>query len=293
MNSEYQQGFSDGYERGLADANATRLTSLADAIRLTGRRKSLRGLHTGGRCYGYTNVKVEGGLRRVLNHEESVIVREIFSRVASGDSVHSVVKDLNTRRIKSPQGGIWSCPTICARQGGLLSRILYIGYVRYGYKSKSSGFKLVDREHVMSFHGDLVIIERDMWCATQERRFRTDLEQEYIRRREDLINRNMQPSGRAKGWETLFPWLAPWRSRNITTFTKQETRQWNKAKRSVKDVIEQLRQHRDASPSSDKKAECEIVSSSSEDFQHSWPILPQDASQMDVQMPSLMRGRNC
>jgi site-specific DNA recombinase len=49
---------------------------------------ALRGLHTGGRCYGYDAVPVgEGGSKRkVVNEREAGVVRRIFEMFASGVS---------------------------------------------------------------------------------------------------------------------------------------------------------------------------------------------------------------
>jgi site-specific DNA recombinase len=43
--------------------------------------RALRGLHTGGRCYGYSTVDVEGGKRVIVNVNEAEIVRRIFQIV--------------------------------------------------------------------------------------------------------------------------------------------------------------------------------------------------------------------
>ncbi len=54
---------------------------------------------TGGRCFGYNK---DGS----INESEAAIVREIFTRVASGDSQRSIANDLNNRGVPSP-GASW------------------------------------------------------------------------------------------------------------------------------------------------------------------------------------------
>jgi len=61
-----------------------------------------RGLHTGGRCYGYRIDGPEGGRRMVLEPGEAKVVRRIFEEYAAGDSLKTIAKRLNTGGVAPP-----------------------------------------------------------------------------------------------------------------------------------------------------------------------------------------------
>src|ERR1019366_2735442 len=69
--------------------------------------KILHGFHAGGRCFGYQNVKSQGGVRLEINPTESRIVLHIFELYASGLSLKRVAKALNDERIPTarPRAG--------------------------------------------------------------------------------------------------------------------------------------------------------------------------------------------
>ena len=77
---------------------------------------ALRGFHTGGNCFGYRNVRVEGGVKLEVNELEAMIVRRIFEKAAIGTSLRKIAKTLNKERIVPPRPGTknenltW-CPT--------------------------------------------------------------------------------------------------------------------------------------------------------------------------------------
>ncbi|WP_437617007.1 recombinase family protein [Sorangium sp. So ce834] len=69
--------------------------------------KARRGLNVGGRVYGYDNIEIEDGDRRVrveykINEEQAKIVREIFRRYAAGEGLRTIAKDLNARGVEPP-----------------------------------------------------------------------------------------------------------------------------------------------------------------------------------------------
>jgi site-specific DNA recombinase len=64
---------------------------------------ALRGFHTGGNCYGYRNVRVEGGVKLEVNESEATVVRRIFEMSASGHSLKKIAKTLNRERISPPR----------------------------------------------------------------------------------------------------------------------------------------------------------------------------------------------
>src|SRR5262249_7082970 len=59
-------------------------------------RKARAGHVTGGRVFGYDNLRVDtGGVRRVINEAEAAIVRDIFSRCARGQGFRTIALALN------------------------------------------------------------------------------------------------------------------------------------------------------------------------------------------------------
>jgi site-specific DNA recombinase len=92
---------------------------------------ALRGFHTGGNCYGYRNVRVEGGVRLEVNESEATIIRRIFEMAASGYSLKKIAKTLNLERISPPrprakkENSTW-CPTAIH---AMLRREMYVGRV--------------------------------------------------------------------------------------------------------------------------------------------------------------------
>jgi site-specific DNA recombinase len=95
---------------GLASATERRRASQRtyDALR----RKAERGLVTGGRLYGYDNVRSADGVRRVVNPEQAAVVRRIFELYADGLGLAGVAARFNADRVPGPRGGTWSFTAI-------------------------------------------------------------------------------------------------------------------------------------------------------------------------------------
>ena len=91
----------------------------------------LKGLHAGGRCYGYCNVRADDGVRLVINEAEAKVVRRIFEVSASGLSLKTIAKTLNSEKIPPPrptagkQYASWAPTAIRA----MLHRELYVGKI--------------------------------------------------------------------------------------------------------------------------------------------------------------------
>jgi site-specific DNA recombinase len=62
-----------------------------------------RGLHTGGRCFGYSSRKDAEGSRLEINEAEAATVRRIFELYGSGHSLKRVARLLNGECVPSPQ----------------------------------------------------------------------------------------------------------------------------------------------------------------------------------------------
>src|SRR5437667_11874038 len=64
----------------------------------------LRGLHPGGRCYGYRNVPAEGGgVRLEIEEAEAEVVRRIFQMSANGTSLKKIAYALNAEKRPAPR----------------------------------------------------------------------------------------------------------------------------------------------------------------------------------------------
>ncbi len=76
---------------------------------------ALRGLHTGGRCFGYRSVPVEDsaktdtygrplitGVRLEIDESQAATVRRIFTDYAAGDSIKTIAKRFNAEGVISP-----------------------------------------------------------------------------------------------------------------------------------------------------------------------------------------------
>ena len=143
--------------------------------------KARKGLNVGGRVYGYDNVEVKDGDRRVrveyrVNEAEAAIGREIFERYAGGEGLRTLAKDLNARHVRPPRAGkrgtgSWSYSSIYA----MVRRDRYRGVVVWGKKEKTykGGTKVrVDRTKdawVTVEVPELRIVSEEVWLAVQTR----------------------------------------------------------------------------------------------------------------------------
>ena len=132
----------------------------------------LRGLHAGGRCFGYRSVTGEDGTRLELDPNEAETVRRIFEMYASGLSLKSIAKSLNAERVPSPRlragkqslGHGW-CHTAIRE---MLRRELYRGRVvwnRAQFVKAPGTNKRVRRARP---HGEWRIVERPELCIISE-----------------------------------------------------------------------------------------------------------------------------
>jgi site-specific DNA recombinase len=140
---------------------------------------ALRGFHTGGNCYGYRNVRVEGGVKLEVNEGEAETVRRIFEMAASGCSLKKIAKTLNLERVVPPRPrakevkSTW-CPTAIH---AMLRREMYAGraiwnrsrFVKSPGSNKRvrrprprSEWRLIDRP-------ELRIVDDELWERVQAR----------------------------------------------------------------------------------------------------------------------------
>ena len=151
-----------------------------------------RGMHAGGRCFGYRNVAIEApgqvdehgrpvilGVHLAIHEDQAAIVRRIFGMYTAGASLKRIAKLLNAEGVKSPQpqqGRIsqsW-CPTSIRV---ILQNDRYHGLVIWGKTRKvrsANGRKVVrDRpksEWVTRESPEQRIISDELWNAAQARK---------------------------------------------------------------------------------------------------------------------------
>ena len=140
-----------------------------------------RGLHTGGRCFGYRSQKdSEGNTRLQVREPEAEIVRRIFHMYADGFSLKQVAKALNAERITSPLPPrahlerSWSPVGVRC----ILKNERYVGKVVWNKKHKVHNPKTGRRvfrpvEGEKPIHGadapHLRIVSDELWSSVQNR----------------------------------------------------------------------------------------------------------------------------
>jgi site-specific DNA recombinase len=69
--------------------------------------KALKGLCTGGRCFGYQNLTTAEGVKQAIDEGEASIVRRVFEMCADGASLRTIAKTLNAESVPSvrPRAG--------------------------------------------------------------------------------------------------------------------------------------------------------------------------------------------
>ena len=158
----------------------------------------LRGLHAGGRCYGYRNVPVEGGgVRLEIDDRESAVVRHIFEMSASGMSLKSIAAALNRERVAPPRPrastkhATWA-PTAIRE---MLRRELYVGRMIWnrsrfikvpGTNKRVSRLRPKDEWQVID-RPELRIISAELWQLVEARQSRM---QTLYGGRQGLLNRS-------------------------------------------------------------------------------------------------------
>jgi DNA invertase Pin-like site-specific DNA recombinase len=145
------------YERAMTSARTR--GALADLAR--------RGFVTGGRVYGYRNVRVSAGVLREVEPAEAAIVREMFERRAQGEGIGAIVQSLNARRVPPPRATSWSPSAV----GAMLKNPTYKGggewgRLRKGYR-KGSKVRTVTEPATRLPVEAPAIVEPELWEAAQ------------------------------------------------------------------------------------------------------------------------------
>jgi site-specific DNA recombinase len=115
-----EEGIDSAYESEKTSMRIKR--DLADA--------AANGRPHGRKAYGYLRVYdvKSGRLDKQVPSEHAPVVREIITRIAGGDAVTAIWRDLNLRGIPGPSGGKWARSTITRL---VLEGVCYIGKRRH------------------------------------------------------------------------------------------------------------------------------------------------------------------
>jgi site-specific DNA recombinase len=125
--------------------------------------KARNGHVTGGKVFGYDNVRVGGHVERRINPTEAAVIQDIFQRYANGEGFKGIAHALNGLGLPSPrpQRGRpsgWDPGTVRAA----LRRSLYRGIVVYNKTSKRS-------EDGKRFPGRQPKKSKDQWLTVESR----------------------------------------------------------------------------------------------------------------------------
>jgi site-specific DNA recombinase len=142
---------------------------------------ALRGLHTGGRIFGYDTVSLGEGTAKklVVNPSEAATVKRIFELSAGGQSLKSITRTLNAEHVPSPRpredrvGGEW-CHTAIRE---MLKNELYIGnvvwnrsrFVKVPGTNKRQRRPRPESEWLRASNPELAIVPADLWTAVRAR----------------------------------------------------------------------------------------------------------------------------
>jgi len=104
-------------------------------------RKAKSGHVTGGLCFGYDNVRVNGHVERRINDTEAAVIRRIFEMCAAGHGQIAIARLLNEERAIAPRAQqgrpvAWAGSTV--RE--VLRRPLYRGVIVYNKSKKRNAW---------------------------------------------------------------------------------------------------------------------------------------------------------
>ena len=111
--------------RSMMNVNQFYSENMAEDIKRGLQDNAMQAKVTGSLPYGY---KAAPDLHYEIDSPKDEVVREIFSRVASGDSYANIIRDLNARGLKTRTGGPWNRNSFYP----ILSNERYRGIYVYG-----------------------------------------------------------------------------------------------------------------------------------------------------------------
>ena len=138
------------------------------------RRRAEAGAVTGGRVFGYQNVRTgDGYVARVIDEAEAATVRRIFTLYAEGAGLTGIAKTLNADAVPSPRGGSGTWAPTCVRE--MLRRSLYAGVCVWNKSQKitrrgtKGQRKRPATEWLSSPVPALALVDADLWARVQAR----------------------------------------------------------------------------------------------------------------------------
>ncbi|PWC39548.1 recombinase family protein [Azospirillum sp. TSO35-2] len=169
-------------------SNALYLEAVAFKTRRSILDKVRKGEIITGLAYGYRVVKVHAEDGTLVDRhweiveEQAAVVREIFTAFAGGHSPKQIARDLNTRSVPGPRGGIWRDTTTIRghyeRASGILRNALYAGVLVFNRQSFSRN-PADDAKRVASLNDEsdwvrvpwpeLAILPQALWDRVQQR----------------------------------------------------------------------------------------------------------------------------
>lgn len=145
---------------------------IAHVTRTALKSRAERGMVTGGRVYGYRNVRGHDGVRYVVDAQQAEVVLELFRRRAAGEGSRTIASSLNARNVPAPfaggvASGAWSPSGVVYITGNPR----YRGVATFG----RSGSKYVEGSRVEVVRDDSQVItypvepivSEDLWHAAQ------------------------------------------------------------------------------------------------------------------------------
>ncbi len=156
--------------------------------------KARQGYNVGGRVFGYDNVEVKDGDRRLrveyrINPREAEVVQDIFRQHAEGEGVRAITKTLNAQGVPPPRAGVrgtgsWAPSCIWE----ILHRERYRGTLvwgRVGGEYRGGTRVTVERPEEQCTRverPDLRIIDEDLWQKVRSRSDHVRVAQGYGKR---------------------------------------------------------------------------------------------------------------
>ncbi len=194
IDSNLRLFFADGTERKLGSATDALLMNISNfgaafeherAVARTRDKmfsKAASGQHTGGRCYGYKSVAVNGHVELRVDPAEAAIVRRIFEMSVAGQGIKTIAITLNDEGVPGPKNQ-WSATGV----RDLLRNERYCGTLLFGrtrWEVRAGVRRKIDvskSEWKRTERPDLRIVPEALWTAARDRinaTFKTYLRQQ-------------------------------------------------------------------------------------------------------------------
>ncbi len=148
-------------------------------------RKARAGHVTGGRVFGYDNVRVDGHVERRINDREAAVIRRMFELAALGHGLRVIAHTINAERLPAPrpQRGRpmgWAPSSV----RDVLARPIYRGIIEYDRVRRNNERKQLKRnanaEPIRVEAPNLRIVDADLAAAVDAQRL--DRRERYIRK---------------------------------------------------------------------------------------------------------------